>query len=115
MRVELLSIEVQEEKARLARLAISAALVSALLIVSLVMAAILVLAVYWDTPDRVSAALALLGAFFLLTVGSGIYLATQLQRSTTLFANSAGELKRDAEALAPQRPQPPQYTQASQA
>ena len=114
MRVELLSIEVQEEKARLARLAMSAALVSAMLIVSLVMGAIVILAIYWDTPDRVSAAWALLGAFTILTVGSGIYLATQLQRSTTLFANSAGELKRDAEALAPQRSEPPQFTKQPQ-
>ncbi len=114
MRVELLSIEVQEEKARLARMAMSAALVSALLIVSLVMGAILILAIYWDTPDRVSAALALLGTFTILTLGAGIYLATQLQRSTTLFANSATELKRDAEALAPLNSPSPQYSQQPQ-
>lgn len=101
MRVELLSIEVQEEKARLVRLAMSAALVSALLIVSLVMAAILILAIYWDTPNRVSAALWLTGTFGLLTAGGGFYLAAQLRRSTTLFATSASELRRDAEALAP--------------
>ena len=106
MRVELLSIEVQEEKARLARLAMSAALVSALLIVSLVMVAILILAIYWDTPDRVSAAWALLGTFALLTAGGGVYLASQLRRSTTLFAHSAGELRRDAETLAPSSPSP---------
>ena len=99
MRVELLSIEVQEEKARLVRLAISAALVSALLIVSLVMMAILVLAIYWDTPYRVSAAMWLLGAFSACTAGGGFYLSAQLQHSSTLFVNSAIELRRDAEAL----------------
>lgn len=105
MRVELLSIEVQEEKARLARLAMSAALVSALLIVSLVMVAILILAIYWDTPFRVTAALWLAASFGGLTAGGGFYLAAQLRRSTTLFANSASELRRDADALAPTTPQ----------
>lgn len=102
MRVELLSIEVQEEKARLVKLAMSAALVSALLIVSLVMMAILVLAVYWDTPTRVTAAIWLLGLFSVCTVGGGFYLSSQLQQSSTLFVNSAAELRQDAKALASQ-------------
>ena len=102
MRVELLSIEVQEEKARLARLAMSAALVSALLIVSVVMLAILIMAVYWDTPYRVSAASWLVGIFGVCTVGGGFYLSAQLRLSSTLFATSASELRRDADVLAPQ-------------
>lgn len=106
MRVELLSIEVQEEKGRLVRLAIGAALASALLIVSMVLVAILVLAIYWDTPFRVSAALWLAGSFFALTVSAIFYLAAQLRRSTSLFANSAGEFRRDAAALTPRPPQP---------
>jgi uncharacterized membrane protein YqjE len=101
MRVELLSIEVQEEKARLARLAMSAALVSAMLIISLVMLAILVLAIYWDTPSRVTAAVTLAAGFALLTAAGAWYLSAQLKRSTTLFATSAEELRRDAAALAP--------------
>ena len=95
-----MSIEVQEEKARLVQLAISAALVSALLIISLVLMAIVVLACYWDTPDRVSAALVLAGTFGALTAVCGFYLAAQLRRSTTLFSTSASELRRDAAALA---------------
>ncbi|MEQ1517472.1 MAG: phage holin family protein, partial [Usitatibacteraceae bacterium] len=99
MRVELLSIEVQDEKRRLVQLAISAALASALLIVTLVLLAILVLAIYWDTPQRVSAAGILAGIFSALTLGGGFYLAQQLRRSSTLFASSASELRRDAAAL----------------
>ena len=102
MRVELLSIEVQEEKARLVRLAMSAALVSALLIVSLVMAAILILAIYWDTPDRVNAASWLAGSFAVLTIGGVFYVVSQLGRTSTLFATSAGELRRDVDALTPE-------------
>ena len=101
MRVELLSIEVQEEKARLVRLAMSAALVSALVIVSLVMVAILVLAIYWDTPNRVTAALWLAGSFGVLTIGGVFYVVSQLGRTSTLFATSAGELRRDVDALTP--------------
>ena len=99
MRAELLSIEVQEEKARLIRLAISAFLLSALVIVTLVLLAILVLVCYWDTPQRVTAAVVLAGLFGALTAACYFYLAAQLKRSTTLFATSAAELRRDAEAL----------------
>lgn len=104
MRIELLSIEVQEEKIRLARLAISAALVSALLIVSVVMLAVLVLAVFWDTPNRVPAALSLAVTFIALTIGGGVYVAAQLRRSTNLLATSACELRRDADAMAAPSP-----------
>ena len=111
MRIELLSIEVQEEKARLVKLAMSAALVSALLMVSLVMVAILILAMYWDTPNRVPAALSLAGAFVVLTISGGFYLAAQLRRSTTLFASSARELRRDMAALATSATIAPMTTQ----
>lgn len=104
MRIELLSIEVQEEKARLIRLAMSAALVSALLIVSLVMVAIMILVICWDTPYRVPAAMWLAGTFVAVTVGGGFYLAAQLRGSTALFATSAAELRRDARVLAPTAP-----------
>ena len=66
--------------------------------------AILILAIYWDTPDRVPAALLLASMFGVLTAGGGFYLAAQLRRSTTLFVTSAAELRRDAEALAPSPP-----------
>jgi uncharacterized membrane protein YqjE len=104
MRVELLSIEVQEEKARLVKLAMSAAIVSALLMVSMVMMSILVLAIYWDTPYRVTAAIWLVALFSAGTVGAGFYLYAQLQQSSTLFANSAAELRLDADAMAPRAP-----------
>ncbi|MBL0122825.1 MAG: phage holin family protein [Betaproteobacteria bacterium] len=106
MRVELLSIEVQEEKLRLVRLAMSAALVSALMIISLVMLAILILAIYWDTPNRVPAALWLAGTFGVLTVGGGFYVAAQLQYTSTLFVTSASELRSDARALVSPPPAP---------
>ena len=106
MRAELLSIEVQEEKLRLVRLAMSTALVSALLIVSLVMAAILILAIYWDTPYRVSAALSLAGVFSMLTLAAALYVVAQLRVSSTLFTTSVGELRNDADALMPAAAQP---------
>ncbi|MEP7155909.1 MAG: phage holin family protein [Betaproteobacteria bacterium] len=109
MRVELLSIEVQEEKSRLVRLAVSAALVSALVIVSLVMLGILVLAIYWDTPNRVTAAATLAGAFVVLTIGSVFYVKAQLGKPTTLFEASAKELRLDAKTfLTPSTPDVPE-------
>jgi uncharacterized membrane protein YqjE len=99
MRVELLSIEVQEEKSRLVRLAMSAAIVSALLIVSLVMLSVVVLAVYWDTDNRVTAAVAMAAVFIVMTIAGGFYVKSQLGKSTTLFEASAKELRADARAF----------------
>ena len=100
MRIDLLSIEVQEEKMRLVRLAMSTVLVSALMILTMVMVAILIMAIYWDTPHRVSAALWLAGIFAALTAGGSFYVSSQMRLPTTLFATSASELRSDADALA---------------
>lgn len=101
MRVELLSIEAQDEKARLVRLAMSAAMVCASMMISLIMAVILALACYWETPYRVPVALSLTIAFALLTIAGSLYLGAQLRRKSLLFACTAAELRRDAVAMMP--------------
>lgn len=103
MRFELLSIEVQEEKARLVKLAISVAFAVLLLITSVVLIAMAVLVIYWDTAYRVPAALSIAGAFSLLTVGCGLYVSGQLRQSSALFVTSAAELRLDGQALDPKR------------
>ncbi len=103
MRFELLSIEIQEEKARLVKLAISVAFAVLLLIVSVVMFAITILAMYWDTVHRVPAAVSIAGAFSLLTLTCGLYVAQQLKHSSALFVTSAAELRLDGQTLDPGR------------
>jgi uncharacterized membrane protein YqjE len=103
MRFELLSIEVQEEKARLVKLAISAAFAVLLLIVSVVLTAIAVLSIYWDTVHRVPAAVSIACTFGLLTLACGLYVGRQLRQTSTLFATSAAELRLDSQALYPER------------
>lgn len=99
LRMELLSVEFQEEKARIARLVIGAALAVGLLIVSLVLIAVAILAVYWDTSSRTTVAAALAAVFACLTAGAGAFAWVQFDRASGLFMSSARELRRDAESL----------------
>ncbi len=103
MRFELLSIEIQEEKARLVKLAISVAFAVLLLIASVLLVAIAILACYWDTVYRVPAAISIAGVFSLLTVVCALYLSAQLRQSSALFVTSAAELQLDRQALEPRR------------
>ena len=103
MRFELLSLEVQEEKARLVKLAISVAFAVLLLIASVVLIALAILAMYWDTVYRVPAAISIAGTFSLLTAAFGLYVSVQLRQSSALFVTSAAELRLDGLALDPGR------------
>ncbi len=99
LRVELLSVEFQEEKARVAKLAIGAVLAVALMVVSLVMIAIAILAMYWDTSSRTIVAAAIAAVFACLTAGAASFAWLQFDRDSALFKTSARELRRDAAAL----------------
>jgi uncharacterized membrane protein YqjE len=99
LRIELLSVEFQEEKARITKLAIGAAIAVALTVVSLVMIAIAILAVYWDTSSRTTVAVTLAVVFTALTAATAGFAWRQFDRECVLFSSSARELRRDATSL----------------
>lgn len=99
LRVELLSVEFQEEKSRVTKLAIGAALAVALTVVSLVMIAIAILAIYWDTSSRTTVATILAVVFSGFTAGAAGFAWRQFDRESVLFSASARELRRDAVSL----------------
>ncbi len=103
IRLELLAIEVQEEKDRVASLLLWAVLTALLAAFGAVFVALFVTVVLWDTHR-----LAGLGIAAALFVGLAVLGALRLRRlvasGSTLFQASIAELRRDSDAL---RPAPP--------
>jgi uncharacterized membrane protein YqjE len=98
LRLELLSVEAQEEVLRVGALLVYGAVAVALLSLGVVFLALLITVVFWDS-HRVLA-LALFTALFLLMGGVAAWLARERVRSgTRLFSASVEELRQDREGL----------------
>jgi len=98
LRLELLSVEAQEEVLRIGALLVYGAVAVAFLSLGVVFLALLITVVLWDS-HRVLA-LALFTALFLLMGAVAAWLARERVRSgTRLFSASVEELKQDREGL----------------
>jgi uncharacterized membrane protein YqjE len=98
LRLELLSVEAQEEVLRVGALLVYGAVAVAFLSLGVVFLALLITVVFWDS-HRVLA-LALFTALFLLMGGVAAWLARERVRSgTRLFSASVEELRQDREGL----------------
>jgi len=98
IRLELLAIEAQEEKERIAGLALWAVLAALLAGFGLLMLLLLVVVALWDSYRLLAiggAAVVLLGA----AAAAVAKLKGLLAQPTTLFRSSIGELREDADAL----------------
>ena len=98
IRLELLAIEAQEEKERVAGLALWAVLAALLAGFGLLMLLLLVVVALWDSYRL----LAIAGAAVVLLAAAGFAVArlkALLAQPATLFQSSIGELRQDAEAL----------------
>jgi len=97
-RLELLSTDIAEERARLAAILISAMAALFCLGVGLVLLAILIVVMFWETHRIMT--LALLTAVF-LAAGAGLWAVAmqKLRSKSRLFDASIGELVKDREQL----------------
>ena len=98
IRLELLAIEAQEEKERIAGLALWAVLAALLAGFGLLMLLLLVVVALWDSYRL----LAIGGAAVVLLAAAAVAFAKLkglLAQPTTLFRASIGELREDADAL----------------
>lgn len=104
IRLELLSIEVHEEKERIAALLLWSVLTALMVGFGAVFAAAFVTVALWDTHR-----LAALGVSTLLFVGLALVGAMRLRRlvggGSTLFQSSIAELREDSAALRQSSPQ----------
>ncbi|MFT3760673.1 phage holin family protein [Thauera sp.] len=97
-RLELLAVEVQEEKLRLTRLAINIVLCGLLLGFGLVFLMVFLTVLFWEEHRLLA-----LGLSTAICLGGALFAATNVAREfkqgSRLFAASLAELARDREAL----------------
>lgn len=98
LRLELLSVEAQEEVLRVGALLVYGAVAVAFLSLGVVFLALLITVTLWDSHRML--ALAVFTALFLLMGGLAAWLARERVRSgTRLFSASVEELRQDREGL----------------
>lgn len=98
IRLELFSIEAQEEVLRVGALLVYGAVAVAFLSLGVVLLALLITVALWDTHRLL--ALGIFTGLFLVTGGVAAWLARERVRSGTyLFSASVEELKQDREGL----------------
>lgn len=93
-RVELLSVELHEEKHRLIQIAIWISATVILALLALIFASIAVLVVFWDTA-RVGVVVGLAGAYIAGLVGVVLGFRRYLARQPKPFAATLNELRED--------------------
>jgi uncharacterized membrane protein YqjE len=103
-RVEILSVELEEQREWLEHLMLMAVAAGFLISLGLVMLTIFIVVLFWETDAR----LWVLGGFVLIYLGSGIglwfALRSKIKNRPKLFAATATELGKDYSALQPRTP-----------
>jgi len=102
-RLEILTVEIAEERLRLARILILAALTAFFAGLTVVFLSLLVVIINWD-GHRVAALLGVVVFHAVLGAGTGLLLYRQLGRKSRLFSTSLEELHKDRSALEGGRP-----------
>lgn len=97
-RIELLSLELQEEKYRLVQVFIWISVMVFLAILATVFASLVLVVIFWDTA-RVAVIAALAGAYLLALVAAAVGFRRYLSRQPKPFAATLGELKKDRECF----------------
>ena len=98
-RLELFAVEFAEEKLRLTSLLFGAILALFFIFMAIVLAALFVIAAYWDTPYRLHA-VAILAVLFLAGAGiTGGMVRAKLKSRPRLFEASLAELYKDRQQL----------------
>jgi uncharacterized membrane protein YqjE len=102
-RGELLAIEIAQEQAQLARLALYAALAVIAFGLGLQMVAMIALAWFWDTPYRIAAAVGVAVLFAAAGAVCTTVFALKLRAKPAPFSTSVSALQADIEALRPRQ------------
>jgi uncharacterized membrane protein YqjE len=100
-RFELLATELEEERIRLLQLLFWAAAALFFLGVGILLLTILAVAVFWDSPYRVTAIVVLAGIFLATGAGMAIGVRNRMHARSRMFSASLEELDRDKDRLTP--------------
>lgn len=98
-RLELLTVEWAEEKSRLATLLVALGLVLFFVIMAIAFASFLVVALFWDTPQRLPAMVGIVVFYVAAALIAGLIARSKMKLKSSLFATSAAELRKDRDLL----------------
>jgi uncharacterized membrane protein YqjE len=103
-RVEIISLEIEEQREWLEHMILMAVAAGFLVSLGLVMLTFFIVVLFWETDAR----LWVLGGFVLLYLGAGIglflALRAKIKSKPKMFASTAAELGKDYSALQPRTP-----------
>jgi len=99
IRLQLLTLELEEERARVVRALVAAGLVVAFGTFAAAFAGVGLLVVVWDTPNRIWVAAGLPAAFLIAGWVAWLSLRHLIGQQSPLFRHSLAELRGDAEGL----------------
>lgn len=97
-RLELLSVDLEEERQHLFSIMLLSLIAVFLLGIGVVMAAIMLVVVYWDT-NRLLVLSILTMLFLFLGIATGIYAVHRARSKPRLFSSSLDELQKDQQQL----------------
>lgn len=97
-RLELLSVDLEEERQHLFSIMLLSLIAVFLLGIGVVMAAIMLVVVYWDT-NRLLVLSILTMLFLFLGIATGIYAVYRARSKPRLFSSSLDELQKDQQQL----------------
>ncbi len=97
-RLQLLAVELQEEKLRLAEIGVLAAAAGFFLALSVVVFTFFLIVLFWDT-HRVLVTGLIAGAYFVLGLGFALAARNRALAPSRLFAESVAQLDKDREQL----------------
>lgn len=101
-RLELLSVDLEEERQHLFTIMLLALVAVFLLGIGIVLAAILIMVIFWDTHRLLVLAL-LTVLFLLLGSATGAYALHRVRAKPRLFSSSLSELQKDQQQLTSQQ------------
>jgi len=97
-RLQLLAVELQEEKLRVAEIGVLAAAAGFFLALAVVVFTFFVIMLFWDT-HRVLVTGLIAGAYFVVGVGFALVARSRAKAPSRLFADSIAQLAKDREDL----------------
>jgi uncharacterized membrane protein YqjE len=110
-RLELVSVELEEELLRFSSYFVFALVALFCAGVAVALAIILILAIFWDN-HRIEVLLCMIGVFGIASLLIGMWLRNQLRNKPRLLQHTIAELKKDAELLNRNDPANPETEQS---
>ena len=98
-RLELLTVEWAEEKSRLGVLVVAIGLALFFTWLAFAFASFLIIAIFWDTPQRIPVVTAVAAFYFIAAIIAVLAARNKMKLKSSLFSTSAAELRKDRDVL----------------